>query len=857
MYNLGTLMMKDGSVELYVEIVVEAKTIKNNETALLTMQRKSANVLDGISAQTFSRTGDGNAAAAIKRVPGVSIEGGKHVFVRGLGDRYTKTLLNGMGIPGLDPDKNSVQMDIFPTNLLDNIVVYKTFTPDLPGDFTGGTVDVSTKDFPEEETFKASVGLGVNPTMHFQNDFRTFEGGKLDFLGFDDGTRALGFHEKFQIPSEVTSRSNVGMANKLNELTRSFNPEMATSQKTNFMNHSYAISYGNQINKDKATFGYTVAMNYKASSNHFKDATISQYIKSDILSETALEVARLDDAVISQEGVLWSGLASGAVKFQKSKIRFGVFHSQNATDIASNVITENGDENPATLVKDNLETIIRRVTNTYVGGEHTIGKKKLKLDWTVSPTFSNVDEPDNRYTAYEYIEEEDTYLLSRSVGGEVARVYRNLDEMNLSSKIDLTYNFDAFKRDAKLKFGLANNYKEREYGINDYGIYFNGDRELSGNANEFLSPETIWTQDNITGTSFVRGDFQPSNTYAATQNVNALYAMTELQLLEKLKLIGGFRVEQFQNWYTGQNALGNELYVDEKVLDKINVLPSVNLVYNLNDKMNLRGSYSMTVARPSFKEKSVAQIQDRLSGGYFYGNIDILPSTISNMDLRWEYFFEKGEVVSVSAFTKLINDPIEMAAYKVGNIYRSDIITPENGGNAILYGLELEVRKNFGFISEAMKNLSIGTNFSYVKSQVKMTDEEFEIRENWARTGEDVKDTRTLVGTAPYTTNVYLNYRSSKIGTEANLSYNVQGERLAVLGLGEVPDVYETPFHSLNFKVSQFLGKADKLKASFGVNNILGSKRKNVYRSFGTDDVTARYRNPGTGFSLGISYQFK
>ncbi len=856
--NLGTIRMADEATDLGIVIEVEARAIRNNETALLTLQRKSSNVLDGISSQTFSRTGDGDAAAAIKRVTGVSIEGGKHVFVRGLGDRYTKTLLNGLSIPGLDPDKNSVQMDIFPTNLLDNIVVYKTFTPDLPGDFTGGTIDVTTKDFPEEETFSISAGIGYNPTMHFKNNFLSYEGGKLDFLGFDDGTRALPFDKKTVIPSEIIARTDVQLAQQLTDLTTSFNPQMAVDPTSNFMNTNYSISYGNQINKDKATFGYTLAANYANSTEHYENAIIAQYVKSDNASENTLEIARADDLNYSDRNVLWSALASGAIKVKKNKFKLGVFHSQNATARASTVFTDNGDENPAILWKNNLEYIQRGVTNTFVGGEHKMGSKgDLEIEWTVAPTFSSIDEPDNRYAAYEYVPDSDQYLMSRSVGGEVARVFRDLTEMNISSKVDVKYNLELGERDIKLKAGLANTYKERDYSILDYGIYYNGARTLSGDPNEFLAEGNIWTSETKLGTSFVRGDFQPANTYAARQNTNAAYVMGDVQITKPLKLILGTRVEQFTSWYTGQNALGNVIYEDQKVLDKWDVLPSLGMVYNTSDKMNIRASYSRTVARPSFKEVSVAQIQDRLSGGFFYGNIDVVPSNINNIDLRWEYFIGRGEIISLSPFFKTFKNPIEIAAYQEGSFYFSNIITPENGGDAILYGLELELRKNLGFINENLENLSLGTNISYVKSSVKMDEEELMIRQNWARDGETIDDTRSLAGQAPYIINSYVNYQTPNRRTEANVSYNVQGKRLMVIGLGEVPDVYENPFHSLNMKLSHKFGKSEKLKTSFSVQNILGQYKRNVYTSYGATDATARLLKPGTAFSFGLSYQLK
>ena len=178
-------------VELLEEVVVTAEVIKTTEAALLTVKRKSANLIDGISAASFRKIGDSDAASAAKRITGVSIEGGRYVYVRGLGDRYTKTLLNGLDIPGLDPDRNTLQMDIFPTNILSNIIVSKTFTADLPADFTGGLVNIETQDVPDIKTTTAQVGFGFTPGMHFNNEYLAYEGGATDWLGLDDGTREL------------------------------------------------------------------------------------------------------------------------------------------------------------------------------------------------------------------------------------------------------------------------------------------------------------------------------------------------------------------------------------------------------------------------------------------------------------------------------------------------------------------------------------------------------------------------------------------------------------------------------------------------------------------------------------------
>src|SRR5690606_36448343 len=226
------------------DVVVTAELIRNSENALMTLKRKSANIQDGISSESMGRIGDGNAASAIKRVSGVSVQEGKYVFVRGLGERYTQTVVNGTSIPGLDPDRNSLQMDLFPTNIIDNIIVRKSFTADLHADFTGSIVNIDIKDFPTEKTAKVSAGFSYNPDMHFQENYLTYKGSKTDFLGFDDGTRELPFSSQTEIPSYTTS--DPGSREKLTELTRSFNPTFGPSRESSFGDYSLGVSLGNQ-----------------------------------------------------------------------------------------------------------------------------------------------------------------------------------------------------------------------------------------------------------------------------------------------------------------------------------------------------------------------------------------------------------------------------------------------------------------------------------------------------------------------------------------------------------------------------------------------------------------------------------
>ncbi|MFT6808812.1 MAG: hypothetical protein ACJA01_002043, partial [Saprospiraceae bacterium] len=292
--------------------VVTAKQIRNTETAVLTIQRKAIGLLDGVSTQAIKRAGDGDVGAAIKRVTGVSVEDGKHVIVRGLGDRYSKTQLNSLDVPGLDPDRNSVQLDIFPTNLVDNIIVYKSFTPDLPGDFTGGMVDIITKDFPERKTLNLSAGMSYNPDMHLNNRYITSAGSATDKWGFDNGTRDL--------PQAIRSYNAAGQelpniiqgGAELESLTSLFKNNMSTLRQRNFVDQNYSASFGNQVNLKGLDVGYTLSANYKNETEYYDDVRFNTFFKDQLdksNNELFQDIENRGD--LGSNNVHWSALAGG------------------------------------------------------------------------------------------------------------------------------------------------------------------------------------------------------------------------------------------------------------------------------------------------------------------------------------------------------------------------------------------------------------------------------------------------------------------------------------------------------------------------------------------------------------------
>jgi len=850
-------------VELLDEVVVTAEVIKTTESALLTVKRKSANVIDGISSASFRKIGDSDAAGAVKRVPGVSVQGGKYVFVRGLGDRYTKTILNGMEVPGLDPDRNSLQLDIFPTNIIDNIVVLKSFTADLPADFTGGIVNIETKDFPVERELSASLSIGINPNMHFNNDYRSYEGSDTDFLGFDDGRRDIPVSPDFLIPSPATDDP------LLTEITRSFDPIMAAStDNSSGMNFGFGFSFGDQIEKEKVTIGYIGSISYKNETTFYEDAENNIFLKDNDLSQNELVTDRDQSGDLGINSSFVSGLIGGSIKTQNSKYSLNFMRLQNGESRAGQFdrqvfITSNN-----TSRRDALDWSERSITNALLNGTHYFNGTKWTIDWNLSPTFSTIDDKDVRVIPYT-IEDDGSFEINASEGGDGQRIWRDLEEVNYSGKLDFTNKYSFKGSDAKLKFGASYTYKQRDYLIATFRVRVRGQSNIdwTGDADEIFAFENVWTPEQDFG-SYMVSNTDPSNTYDADSENLGVYVSNEANLTDKLKTVVGLRVENYIQRYTGVDqraAIGDpagQSFDNEKVIDDLDFFPTVNLIFELKDKTNLRASFSRTIARPSFKEASIAQIFDPITGNTFIGgnrlsegvNEEAIRSTyINNYDLRYEIFMDRGQTYSVSAFYKTFEDPIELTVFNAAN---PDTFQPRNLGDSRLYGVELEARKHLGFVSKSLDNIMINSNVSFIQSELEIGPAELESREANARVGEEVDDTREMQGQSPYIVNIGLSYTSDDGDLDAGFYYNVQGRRLAIIGLGRNADVYDDPFHSLNFKAIKSFGSNQRSQVSFSVNNILDDDRDQTYESFGSSDAIFSRRSPRRSFNFGFGYKF-
>ena len=882
--SLGTVRLSEDA-ETLEEVVVSAEQVRNSEVALMTVKRQSPNLIDGLSAERFKQIGDGNAASAMKRVTGVSVQGGKYVYVRGLGDRYTKTTLNGVDVPGLDPDRNALQMDIFPTNVISNIVVSKTFTADQPADFTGGLVNIETKAFPEEKIASFSAGIGYNPDMHLNSDYLSYEGGGTDFLGFDDGTRDIPTDRSTDIPqfADALGNANGPEGQRYRAILGDFNETLAADQQTSPIDFSLGFSMANQISEsnpddssglaqsilglfggDNQKLGYNLALTYKNDTRFYQEVENNFYGKPDEANQLELEPRELQKGSYGERNVLVGGLAGLALKSTNSKYKLNLMHLQNGTSKAGFYKYEGQDQGSVFEAdQHNLEYSERRLTNLLLSGTHFNDDATWRVDWKASPTLSGIDEPDIRFTR---IRTDGDGFSVGTESGVPERIWRYLEEVNVVGKVDVTREYKLLEENARLKFGLSQVYKQRDYEIQDFFTPTNQTDIEGPDPSQILDDANLWGPNNLNGTTY-NPKFIPqnSNKFDATIRTTGVYVSNEFQPIANLNVIVGLRGENYSQDYTGINPITDEEFEDERVLETFDLFPSLSTKYALNERQNLRFSYARTTARPSFKEASFATILDPISSRTFIGAFspdvsdgdtiwdgDIQPTFINNFDLRWERFQEGGRMVSVSLFYKTFDNPIEIVQY----VSAPNNLQPRNVGNGEVAGVELEVRQTLDFIATTLDKWSFNANLTLTESEIDIQETEFRSRVNSAREGQEVDRQRSMAGQAPYIVNAGFSYADPDAGLEAGFYYNVQGRTLRIVGVADRPDVYSVPFHSLNFNANYAFGLDDRMSLGLKASNILDDAKEKVFEAFEADDQIFSRLLPRRTFSLSFGYDF-
>ncbi|MGH8005124.1 MAG: TonB-dependent receptor domain-containing protein [Limisphaerales bacterium] len=845
-----------------VEVV--AKVSRGSSAGLLKDRQKAAAVSDAIGAEEMSRSGSSNAAQAMSKVTGATVVDGKYVYVRGLGERYSTTQLNGSELPSSDPNKRAVHLDLFASNLIENIVTVKSYTPDKPGNFTGGSVNLVTKSYPDRFNANFSLSSAYNTQFSLQEGFLTSPGGYTDWLGMDDGTRAIPDplqDKNVVIPILQTARRDSVQAAKLDYLSKSFNPYMAPTKKMAPLNRNFAFSLGDRVQILGRPLGFLGSLSYTRGFNSYIGGTVARYyLPSQTTTATELLPNYILDDSKSSDEVIWGALANLTYQpHPRHELKANYMYNRSGESMArtlSGLFLQGGgltgDDVYETRV---LQYIERSLGSLQLSGHHALQSiLGMDMNWSGSLAKSKQDEPDlrffsNHYTVDSSITPTDTTYDTRTNAYTLpARNYRNLNEDNAEFNLDFSIPFKQWAGlGAKLKLGGQLLRKERtfrerrflyELEASPYAQFYDGDPE------QFFSDEAVGVvyYDSAAGRyyfgNYILAENTARNNYDADQNISAVFGMLDFPILRRLRFAGGARLEA-----TRMNLASQDASLKKARLSNDDWLPSANLIYQLRPDMNLRTSYSRTLARPEFRELAPYSSFE-FAGDYIYGgNPNLKRTLIHNYDLRWEWFERPGELYSISGFYKRFIDPIE-------RVHTGDHkeTSSRNVPEANVYGLELEVRKRLDKTGSFLQHFQVGTNFTLIHSTVDIDSVELALIRNY---DPNPKTTRQLQGQSPYILNLDISYGNYKTGITASILYNVFGQRLAEVSKGSAPNIFEEARGQLDFTFSQRIWNAVTFKAS--AKNLLDSEYKRSYTLKGREYVQQLYKK-GRVLSVGFSW---
>ncbi len=803
-------------------VVVTAKRVSNTDAALLTKMKKSAAAQDAISSEQIAKSPDSDAADAAKRVTGVSIMGGKYLFVRGLSERYSTIAVNDSPVPSPLPSRKVVPLDIFPVALLDNMIIAKTYLPNMPGDFGGGSVQLNTKDFPEEEEMKLSIGMGGNSETTGK-DFRSVNGSALDWMGWGAGERAL--PSTFPAKKEISSGyySNEQRIAFANDMRNSYSGKMISAMPS----ASLAFNYGNTFRmENNQQIGFLGSFSQKNSYQNLNDAIYRVY------DTGGTKVDQVYDESVYSTGMT----AQLAVAYRMS----------NAHQFKYNTFYTHQSENTAKLRHGYLS--LGKSTGTeynslyeetglwfnQAAGEHSFHMltDDTQLRWRTAYSLVTRDQPDTSNALYNATGSIDSTR-------PITKYFNNHFEHTMQAAAELEQPFKQWwGLKSKLQLGNDYQYKFRANEGRRFQLVFSDTFSIDNGS---ALPEDVVqaNKDNlmvneITGTDQSTG----LDSYDATLFVNGSYGMVDMPLFRMLRFVAGARAETWKQTVAAYSVISpDKRYIT--AINGLDILPSANLILTPIDKMNVRLGYSKTLNRPEFIEMGyLAYYDDAGTGFIIKGNPELEKADIDNADLRIEFFPAAAELIAVSGFYKRIQNPIEATI----NVADDPTYTYANQNKAELYGAEFEWRQSYGFIHKAIEGVSTSINYTYLYSKLELNPD-LGSAETEAR--------RPLQGMSPYLLNAGLYYDLSATGTDFALLYNLFGPRIVFVGVNGLEPTYEEPYHQLDFTVAQKVMKNGKLKLAIG--NLLDETVEQYLGDDSERKLTLRYKK-GTSYSVGYTH---
>lgn len=816
-------------------IVVTSAREEGSQAFLLDQRRTSTALLEGVGSTEISRRPDSDAADVAQRMTGVTVSEGKYVFVRGLGERYSQTTLNGSSLPSPEPEREVVPLDIFPSGFLESLQTQKSYTPDLPADFSGGSVKIETKDFPNAFTVRLGVGTSVNTESQFKDGFLDYPGGSRDFIGFDDGSREqpevvrqiMGDVNSGQrLPTNAQQVVQIGQA--FQGLGMGFTPTPASTP----LNRSFNLSVGGRNGIfDDGELGYFVAGTYSDTYTRRQNDVERKWRVSSFDPAVPAESRQPNVEYAFSRGsrdVVWGTIGNFTFKpNREQKISLRTTVNVSSEDEARRYQGDNREDIGGTVRSDRLRFVSRLMLWGQLSGEHQLFANS-RLDWRATAARASRDEPMLREAVY-LADTPDAPFYLHPIGESGRYFWSELVDDDMSGALDWSFPFDAFGGVANLKFGGEYRQRTRDFAARRLNWNF-----IGGDITDFeaaLAAGTVVSTVRNTGEFAMQDVVEPGDLYDVEDRRAAGYALLDVPM-GPLQAIVGARVEQYA---LDLGSRGDTL----QSLQKTDVAPSLSLIYSLSDQLKLRGAVSRTLDRPEFRELAPFQFTEATSLRQLFGNPELEPARVVSGDLRLDWFPSPGEMFSVGGYYKHLTDPIEQvfiaaasSAYSFQNAEKADIV-----------GIELDAQVGLGRLADALEAFSFQGNYSWIDSDVTV---------RAYSTFQPTNLSRPLEGQAPYVLNVGLNW-ANPAGVEAGLFLNRFGQRLSAAGGSGIPDLYEMPRNALDATLGFPL--AGGASARIRATNLLDAEYRFEQEANGITQIQRLY-SVGRTISVGLSWEF-
>ncbi len=843
------------------EVVVTGSRLQGSAQAVLDERKNQAFVADILGAEQISRTGDSDAASALRRVTGLTLVDGKYIYIRGLGERYSSTLLNGSTVPSPDPTRSVLPLDLFPSSIIESLNVQKSYSPALPAHFAGGNVDIRTKSIPNERVFKVGGKLGLN----FDNDDSVwYAGGANDNLGNDDGTRAL--------PSLLQSTLASGGINNLSSqesvaIVSSLNRDFDAKQRSVDPDYGFNLTYGDKFDFEGETrFGFLASMSYKNEWNVTNERNVNNLAKSG----GEIRINEFADGQSTEHQIKWSGMINIGFDYnQDHHIELNnIFLSDTKDRIRDRQFENTNTINEQDESRRKVDVLYeeRELISHQLKGRHNFPEwYNIGADWYYSKSKTERDAPG----AFET-----TFRIDREDGVSTSQIARDIDTtygfQNLQDDVD-NYGFNlslpVYMDSWSVEFKAGADFVEKNRDADSTSIVMQTfsipSQYLNGSDYSQIFSDTNLAQSDYS----IRLDDATTNgdKYKAATLIDAYYFMADIDLNSHWRLTGGVRYEDFRQVSVpfqphSSFFAGDTEQIADLPLFEDELFPSLAATYIIDSEMQFRFNYSETTIRPDFRDISSSFYIDPLTEFLVRGSTSLQSSSIDNIDLRWEWYLETGENLSVAFFWKDIDKPIEQIELPSATEGAPQLLTA-NASDGQLFGVEVEFLTDLAFVNESMANYFVTGNVTYSDSEVNICSStgasdclfEEQLREA-LNTQESVtsvitKNTRRLIGHSEWVANLQLGWDALNNEHAATLVYNVFGPRIIVPGVSGFEDAQEQSFHSLDLIYTWYPTYDSTVKVQ--LKNILGEDK--VIEQEGIDILT---KTVGTELSLQFGMNF-